>query len=192
MSDFNKVVRIGTAKTYRGRSYSIFCKIEYKGGRLSITGVEGPTRGGNCLGGAGQIDIHLRKHQDEITLAPGWTRAKLAAFFEAWQAWHLNDMKAGTPAQEALLHEIDPLLKLQPGYGLNAYNWQRYALALNGLLIDYDYLRDGTFIDVAHYGANKAMIGYSYGEAWLKRDVPVDVITFLRGLPETDKQPAWV
>jgi hypothetical protein len=34
--------------------------------------------------------------------------------------------------------------------------------------------------------------GYRYGSAWRKEDVPQDVIDFLRSLPKTDKQPAWV
>lgn len=34
--------------------------------------------------------------------------------------------------------------------------------------------------------------GYEYGTAWLKEVVPMDVITFLLGLPSTDITPAWV
>lgn len=34
--------------------------------------------------------------------------------------------------------------------------------------------------------------GYKYGNAWLKEEVPVKVIEFLRSLPGTDKIPAWV
>jgi hypothetical protein len=34
--------------------------------------------------------------------------------------------------------------------------------------------------------------GYKYGSAWLKQDVPAEVIEFLKGLPDTDKKPAWV
>lgn len=33
---------------------------------------------------------------------------------------------------------------------------------------------------------------YKYGTAWKKREVPEDVLTFLRGLPVCDKKPAWV
>lgn len=34
--------------------------------------------------------------------------------------------------------------------------------------------------------------GYKYGSAWLTREVPQDVISFLESLPESDKVPAWV
>lgn len=34
--------------------------------------------------------------------------------------------------------------------------------------------------------------GYKYGSAWLKEEVPAEVVEFLAGLPESDKVPAWV
>lgn len=34
--------------------------------------------------------------------------------------------------------------------------------------------------------------GYRYGSAWLKEEVPAEVLAFLESLPETDKTPAWV
>lgn len=167
MSDnFKKVVRIGTGKTWGGRTYSIFCKIEMKEGRLSISGVEGPLASGNALGACGQIDIHLRDNQRSITLAPGWTRGMLTCFFDVWKRWHLNDMKAGTPAQQAELekHKF-------PGYPLSYYTWACEVLEAASLQPDN---------------------GYSYGSKWLKEEVPETTIAFLRSLPDTDKQPAWI
>ena len=99
MEDFKKVYRIGTAKTYRGRAYSVFVEAEYKDGRLSLHGVEGPTVGGNCIGGCGQIDMHLKP--EHLTPGPGWTRAKIARLLAIWGEWHLNDMKAGCEHQRA-------------------------------------------------------------------------------------------
>lgn len=90
----NKVIRIGTVPTHNGRRISVFCRIEYKSGRLSISGVEGPTHSGNAHGGCGQIVMHLRDQVDTITPAPGWTREMLVRFFEVWDEWHLNDMRA--------------------------------------------------------------------------------------------------
>jgi hypothetical protein len=110
MADFTKVVRLGTAKTGRGRFFSIYCKIKFKDGKLSISGVEGPTKGGNALGSCGQIDRHLRDsfEKDMAAIAPGWTTDKLQTFFGIWKRWHLNDMLAGCPHQqiEALLGNI--------------------------------------------------------------------------------------
>ena len=95
----NKVVRLGTSKTRGGRWYSTFCTIEIKDGNLSICGVEGPTVGGNALGGCGQIDMHNPQIE---RLAPGWTHTKLARFWDIWKRWHLNDMRAECEHQRAL------------------------------------------------------------------------------------------
>jgi hypothetical protein len=34
--------------------------------------------------------------------------------------------------------------------------------------------------------------GYKYGSAWLKREVPAEVVAWLFALPESDAVPAWV
>lgn len=34
--------------------------------------------------------------------------------------------------------------------------------------------------------------GYKYGSAWIKEDVPQEVLDFLRNLPDAAKRPAWV
>src|SRR4051794_33478207 len=91
--NLNKVVRLGTAKTFRGRSYSIFCKIQIDHGKLSIVGVEGPLPSGNTVGSSGQIEMHLRDQVDAISPAPGWDRPMLREFFAVWNKWHMNDMR---------------------------------------------------------------------------------------------------
>lgn len=95
---FEKVVRLGTAKTCGGRHYSIYAKIKFDGKKLSISGVEGPLPSGNCLGGAGQIDMHKPIVE---TLAPGWSRSTLKRFWDTWARWHLNDMQAACEHQRA-------------------------------------------------------------------------------------------
>jgi hypothetical protein len=145
-----KVLRIGNKKGVG----QVYCKIEYKEGKLSISGVESPNVYGNCRGGCGQINP-----VKVDTLAKGWTYGKLARFNSIWAEWHLNDMKAGTPKQTE---------------------------ALKGKNLDYDkaveYLKS-----INLYEDN----GYKYGSAWLKVEVPQDVIDFLEALPNTDRQPAW-
>jgi hypothetical protein len=94
---FTKTVRLGTVSVGR-RNASVFCKIDFDGRRLSISGVEGPTIGGNCMGGCGQIDMHLTPAAFRA-LAPGWSRALVAKFLNTWGRWHLNTMRAGSPAQ---------------------------------------------------------------------------------------------
>lgn len=97
--DFTKVVHIGeTTGHYKNRTAQVFCEIELKAGRLSICGVEGPTRDGNAIGGCGQILDAVR----EITsFAPGWTAALRDHFVLMWDLWHLNDMRAGCEHQRA-------------------------------------------------------------------------------------------
>ena len=41
-------------------------------------------------------------------------------------------------------------------------------------------------------GRECPVCGYKYGTAWLKEDVPQDVIEWLKNLPETTEHPAWV
>lgn len=88
MKNFNKTVHIGTYD-----KNAVFCKIEIKDGKLSISGVEGPMANGDCRGSCGQIDMHLREDQANIKPAPGWNAEMLARFFNVWQKWHLNDMR---------------------------------------------------------------------------------------------------
>ena len=59
MSNFDKVVRIGTIPTHTSARVSIFCHIKFVNSRLSITGVEGPKRSGNAYGVCGQIVGHF-------------------------------------------------------------------------------------------------------------------------------------
>jgi hypothetical protein len=97
--DQKKTVCIGKKKTYGGRTYRVFCKIKFKDGVLSISGVEGPLPSGNALGGCGQIDMDngLRG----IDLGKGWTRKSLNRFLDIWDKWHLNDMNPGCEHQDS-------------------------------------------------------------------------------------------
>lgn len=115
----NKVVRIGT-----GPYGSVFAKIGIAGGTLSISGVEGPTRGGNARGGCGQIDMHPWNIK---TYAPGWNAKLEAKFREVWSRWHLNNMRAGCEHQRG----IDTTRKVEVvSYGLTteAYRIREKAI----------------------------------------------------------------
>ena len=94
----NKVVRLGTNKTYGGRGYSIYAQIEFDGTRLSISGVEGPLPSGNALGRCGQIYQNL----EIVNYAPGWDKALLSRFLHVWDRWHLNDANSACEHQRAL------------------------------------------------------------------------------------------
>ena len=114
------------------------------GGRLSITGTG--------RHGSGQVFKYLT----EGTPAPGYTRKDCFRLNQAWQRWHLNDMRAGTPKQEEFVRK-----------------WRKTAddtsyVAACKMLESVDLLVDG---------------GYRYGTAWLKEEVPLDVLEWLFTLP---------
>ena len=175
MSNLDKIVRIGTLKTYGGRSYSIYCHIKYIDGKLSITGVEGPLPSGNAIGSCGQIIISYKEYDNrghdliyDIHPAPNWNHAKIRQLFDIWHKWHLNDMQAGTPAQ---MEYLEDRRADYPGFPTDYYTWASEQLRLVELNPDN---------------------GYCYGSAWLTMAVPDDVIDWLRQLPDTDRKPAWV
>lgn len=94
----DKVVRIGTIQHDR-RWVSVYCRIKYENGRLSITGVVGPLASGNAVGSCGQIlDVVKRSVWN---YAPGWNQSVRRALADVWERWHLNDMNAGTADQMA-------------------------------------------------------------------------------------------
>ena len=116
--NFKKVVRIGTFRTWGGKQGSTFCEISYIDGKLSISGVEGPLKSGNCLGSCGQI-------QDDIVIkdfAPGWNQQMLDEFINVWNKWHLNDMRAGCEHQRAEKWGEEEITVVE--YSLNTDIWQ--------------------------------------------------------------------
>lgn len=95
-----KIIRIG-----KGQSDNVFCKIEFKDGRLSISGVEGPTSNGDCKGGCGQIVMSMTEEKGyfgRFEFAPGWNLETARKFIQVWDRWHLNDMRAGCEHQQAI------------------------------------------------------------------------------------------
>lgn len=249
-----KVVRIGTVPADGGRRVSVYCNIEYEKGRLSITGVVGPTHGGNAIGGCGQIDGTLREDIDSITLAPGWTREMLVRFLDVWDRWHLNDMHAYDAemkaagwdqmakremlgyefrltdsvldAQRRIKESIDKQVRDKGSVQLKPEEQALHNLPYEVTLWVYAGAEEPK-PPSEHYERAKHLYGHmggnvkspstktlgwlrptehphglmgrtlrkggpAYGSGWFKEEVPADVIEFLKSLPDTDKQPAWV
>lgn len=65
-----------------------FCKIEYINEKLSICGVVGPIKSGDCMGSAGQCVDEIRSGKP----TEDWTNEMLQKFCNIWDEWHLNDM----------------------------------------------------------------------------------------------------
>ena len=97
MSDnsFVRHTRIARSKS-RGIVY-IIAKWNANKGNLSVNGVEGPLRNGNCMGSCGQIVLH---EWSDYTPEDGIELDKIR---DLWDRWHLNDMRAGDTVQEAWL-----------------------------------------------------------------------------------------
>lgn len=241
----NKVVRVGMAKQGSNLG-SIFVKINFADGRLSMTGVIGPLRNGNALGGCGQIDMEFAHrnpaHNDsryikpiqpsDIDFAPNWNAEKWLDLLDVWRKWHMNDCTAGSPAQE---QELEKHAGEFPGYPKSHFEWAVETLTKVGPFTVWCYddltpeqdaqywaaaltnkrfkrapkiLATSTKFEtraeadkyaktiaaerVAEVRGLECDNGYRYGSAWLKRDIPADVLEFLQSLPDTDVTPAWI
>jgi hypothetical protein len=144
---------------YLGDRY--YVAIQFKNGNLSITGVEKPLDNGDC-DSCGQIVMHAWSIK---CYSAGWDLETITRLREIWNAWHLNDLCAGSPAQRAYLeaHPID--VSHRPDH----YSEACRVLAAAGLHPDPGYLHEGK--------------PYAYGHAWLRKEVPTDVIAWLVALP---------
>lgn len=168
--EFSKCFRPGHIVIGRmARPVFVFVKftIDGKHGRLSFTGVEGPRDTGNAFGACGQIDL------DNIDrLGDGWDWEQFAKLRKLWKRWHLNDMRAGSPAQEAYLrsHPIDSAMQASNGGG--------YYMAACAILT-----RAGLDPDMELMHNRKH---YSYGCDWLSEAIPDGVFKVLHSLPECD------
>ena len=101
-------------QTYGGRWYRVWFIIETteRNGYLEFTmsGGEGPLRSGNCLGGCGQIDMHLKKEsREEWKYCKGYSSDTLDKLFDIWDKYHLKDIEK----QQLTDEEVDFLNGLQ-------------------------------------------------------------------------------
>lgn len=234
-TDFSRVYRIGTVRI-GSRNASVFVKATYSDGRLSISGVEGPKRNGDAVGGCGQI-VHSLNPEQFTEFAPGWDAERCGRFLETWERWHLNDMRPGCEHQREW-NASEPLEVVSYGLTTEASQNRRRLQevagmdAARGVLPELDeteralLLLDDWFkprfsppdADDALSGCYEVrkratklagwvhpeehprgllgkpceVCGYKYGTAWLREEVPADVLEFLQSLPETDQTPAWV
>lgn len=117
-------------------------------GRLSICGSIWNPRETDIYSGGQNID----QIRDLLRGSP-----KVERIHAVWERWHLNDMRAGSPRQQAYLKT-----QTFPGYPTSHYDWARGVLAAAGLQPDTEYLHNGK--------------PYSYGSAWLREELPADVI----------------
>jgi hypothetical protein len=147
----------------------LFAYVDLKDGELSISGVEGPKSNGDCRGGCAQCLEDWPGMVIEFAL--GWDSIKLMELVKIWQRWHLNKMRAGTPAQMSYLRE-HPITVVYPD---SHYDKALEVLEAAGLQPD---LLDGE--------------PYSYGSAWLTEELPAKVVETIESWVEGTQPPdAW-
>lgn len=126
-------------------------EVSLQDGRLSICGDIWDSKHSNILSGGQNIDEIAKFFPND---------KRVQSIKKVWERWHLNDVIAGSPNQE-------DFLKKHP---LNAIDWNSShydraceALKAAGLNPDPNYAHNGK--------------PYEYGSAWLKEELPQEVIT---------------
>ena len=196
---FTKKLRIGAITNYYGRKrpVDVYVKVRFDGD-LSISGVIGPTRSGNAIGGCGQIDMEfahrLPEHDDsryhnliepeDIDFASGWDTKKWYTLLDVWRLYHLNDMHAGCEHQRAMGWGQERIDKSKPR--------QAYGRFYPGQSHDTWNSKGWIYPPHGHLTEQCPICGYRYGTEWKREEVPEDILEWLMGLPDTDKQPAWI
>lgn len=167
-----KTMRVGTINTGNGRRANIYISATFEDGNLSISGVIGPLSSGNALGGCGQIDMefqHRHPEDNDKRYEDHLTRAQDINFAKGWD-------------REKWFNLLDI--------------WKKYHL--NDKQAACEHQRELGWRYEDHHdsktfrGEACPVCGYEIGSAWLRINVPKEVIELLEALPETDKQPAWV
>jgi hypothetical protein len=167
-----KIVRIGKIRPeWTQKGFDIFCKVILEDGRLSMSGVMGPLASGNARGGCGQIDMEFkhRDMEDNDKRYSGLIKASNIEFAPGWDKDKWFDF-------------LDI--------------WKEWHL--NDMQAGCEHQRELEWTYEDHHnketfkGDPCPVCGYEIGSAWLRKDVPQNVIEWLEALPDTDKQPAWV
>jgi hypothetical protein len=91
---------------------------------------------------------------------------KAQQMLAVWREWHLNDMKAGSPRQTAWLAAHPRVLK---------YDFTQQCRALKDAGLNPDR-------QCVHENGKP----YSYGSAWLRRELPADVVAMINSWSEAD------
>lgn len=161
----NKLLNPGRVHVY-GILRQIFVRVSYIDGKLSIVGVIGPKKDGNCYGSCGQIDTEFTHRNflddsrfgdlidsDDVVFNKGWDKEKWLNLLEAWHNWHLNDMNAGCEHQRDL-------------------GWHKKETQ-------------------SHVNEECPVCKYRFGTAWRFVPVPDVVVKMLEDLPESKKECPW-
>ena len=195
-----KVMRVGTVQlSHRKTPCSVFVKADIASGKLSISGVIGPLANGDAVGGCGQIDMEFahRNPADNdaryssplrlVEFAAGWNEELWLEFLDVWARWHMNDARAGCEHQIAEGWDKRPIDPAKPltAYGKHFEGQQSSTWNMLAWVTRQEH-QEGLLSHPC------PVCGYRYGSAWRKEELPQRVVQFIGGLPDTDRQPAWV
>jgi hypothetical protein len=142
----------------------LFAKITIKDGNLSIRGVVGPMKNGDSRGGCEQVIMEFKEYDKR-----GY--------------YSLADI---TPA----IHWTPEAIKFFFDV------WDEWHL--NDLQAACEHQRELGWTYEEHHdkktfqGEPCPICGYKIGSAWLKKEVPGDVVSYLNNLPDTDITPTWI
>lgn len=92
--------------------------------------------------------------------------------YDLWNKYHLNDLRAGTKAQEEILKEAIRNGELK-ACGANSYDKSCAYLESKDMLYDKNYLVE--------------KVPYKYGSGWLKEEIPEKDLLRIRSLIQTGK-----
>lgn len=152
--------------------------------RINITKKDGT----DCLSITGDLYEPRRPHTARWLISSGQIDETLACTFpdkpkitrlvELWGRWHLNDMRAGCAHQRALGWDKEPIDPSKPttAYGrfgqntIASWNLKGWLPASLG----------------GHLGRACPECGYCYGTAWLKEELPPEVVTELMNIQLED------
>lgn len=169
MQNFTKICHIGCSS-----NGDIYVQINYKGGELSIIGVNN--------GGYGQIQNSIaRTELKHNEFGWGWDKESVDKFIQIWNRWHFNHMNPGTPAQMIIIRHFKNLANKEDP--LHMESPHAYAKKKG-----FDY-----YYDLQLYWLRSVNMeshdGYKFGTKWLFEEVPKDVLEWLYGLIEAKNKP---
>lgn len=186
---FDRVFYIARFIAYNGQTYPVFAHaVVDRDSELTISGVEGPKRGGDCWGSCGQIDMGWREHPEHwTTKGADFNDEQLDEFMTIWGRWHLNHMRAGCEHQRAEGWDQRPIDPSKPAgsYGRHFEGQQHPSWNLLGW-VRRDEHPEGLL------GFPCPTCGYRYGSAWKHEELPAEVIERLASFPASSLEPAWV
>jgi hypothetical protein len=92
---FRRTLQPATFRPWsEGAMWEVYVFVRWDGAKLALDGVEGPKANGDAHGSAGQI-----RPDDTYQPSRGWTAETIARLWAIWDAYHLNDMRAGCATQ---------------------------------------------------------------------------------------------